>query len=116
MSLSRGLLMNFTLLVKTLESGQVAASVLELPGYRVEAASKEIAIEQLRTTLIDHLQDVEALPWQLPVELPASAINPWARMFGAFKDDAYFDQVMDIIQADRDALGDDELDPAYYMP
>jgi hypothetical protein len=108
--------MNFTLLVKTLESGQVAASVLELPGYRVEAASKEMAIEQLRTTLIDNFQDVEATPWQLPVELPAPATNPWLRMFGAFKDDVYFDQVVDIIQAERDALGDDEIDPAYYMP
>jgi hypothetical protein len=108
--------MNFTLLVKTLESGQVAASVLELPGYRVEAASKEIAIERLRTTLIDHLQDVEAMPWQLPVDLPAPANNPWVKMFGAFKDDVYFDQVMDIIIAERDALGDDEIDPAYYMP
>jgi hypothetical protein len=107
--------MNLTLLVKTLASGQVAALVLELPGYRVEAASKEMAIAGLRTTLIDHLQDVEAMPWQLPVELPSPTPNPWARMFGAFKDDLYFDQVMDIIQAERDALGDDEIDPAYYM-
>jgi hypothetical protein len=68
--------MNFTLLVKTLESVQVAASVLELP---------------------------------------APAISPWVKMFGTFKDDVYFDQVMAIIQADRDALGDDELDPSYYM-
>jgi hypothetical protein len=64
--------MNFTLLVKILESAQVAA-------------------------------------------LPAPEKNPWVEMFGAFKDDVYFDEVMAIIQADRDALGDDELDPAYYM-
>jgi hypothetical protein len=74
-----------------------------------------IAIDQLRTTLIDHLDGVEASPWQLPVELPAPATSPWVRMFGAFKDDVYFDEVMAIIHADRDALGDDELDPAYYM-
>jgi hypothetical protein len=48
-------------------------------------------------------------------ELPAPATNPWVKMFGAFKDDVYFEEVMAIIQADRDALGDDELDPAYYM-
>jgi hypothetical protein len=107
--------MNFTLLVKTLESGQVAASVLELPGYRVEADSKEVAIDQLRTTLIDHLDGVEASSWQLPVELPAPATSPWVKMFGAFKDDVYFDEVMAIIQADRDAIGDDEIAPAYYM-
>jgi hypothetical protein len=108
--------MNLTLLVKTLESGQVAASVLELPGYQVEAESKEAAIDRLKTTLMDQLQDVEAMSWEVPVELPSAATNPWLRMFGAFKDDVYFDEVMEIIQAERDALGDDELDPAYYMP
>jgi hypothetical protein len=66
------------------------------------------------TLLIDQLQDVEAMPWQLPVDLSAPETNPWVKMFGAFKDDVYFDQVMDIIQAERDALGDDEIDPAYY--
>ena len=43
--------MNLTLLVKTLESGQGAASVLELPGYRVELESEELAIDRLRMTL-----------------------------------------------------------------
>jgi hypothetical protein len=68
------------------------------------------------TLLVDQLQDqdVEAMPLQLPVNFPAPATNPWLTMFGAFKDDVYFDQVMDIIQAERDALGDDEIDPAYY--
>jgi hypothetical protein len=49
------------------------------------------------------------------LELPAPAISPWVKMFGTFEDDVYFDEVMAIIQADRDALGDNELDPAYYM-
>jgi hypothetical protein len=107
--------MNLTLLVKRLESGQVSASVLELPGYRVEAESREVAVDRLKMTLIDQLQDAEAMSWQVPVDLSAAAgTNPWVKMFGAFKDDVYFDQVMDIIQAEREALGDDELDPPYY--
>ena len=107
--------MNLTLLVKTLESGQVAASVLELPGYRVEAESKELAIDRLRMTLLDNLKDVEALPWQIPVSFPSLSENPWKNLFGLFKDDHYFDEVIDIIQAERDSLGDEELDPEFYQ-
>ena len=107
--------MNLTLLVKTLESGQVAASVLELPGYRVEAESKELAIDRLRITLLDNLKDAEALPWQIPVNLPSLSENPWKNLFGLFKDDRYFDEVIDIIQAERDSLGDEELDPEFYQ-
>ena len=107
--------MNLTLLVKTLESGQVAASVLELPGYRVEAESKELAIDRLRITLLDNLKDAETLPWQIPVSLPSLSENPWKNLFGLFKDDRYFDEVLDIIQAERDSLGDEELDPEFYQ-
>ncbi len=107
--------MNLTLLVKTLESGQVAASVLELPGYRVEAESKELAIDRLRITLLDNLKDAEALPWQVAVSLPSLSENPWKNLFGLFKDDRYFDEVLDIIQAERDSLGDEELDPEFYQ-
>ncbi len=34
-------------------------------------------------------------------------------MFGDFKNDIYFEAVMDIIQAEREALGGKEIDPAY---
>ena len=102
--------MNFTMLVKTLDSGQVEVSVLEFPGCRIEASSREIAIDQLRTTLIDRLQDTELLAFEIPV----NRANPWMKLFGLFKDDPYFDDVVNIMQAERDALGDEEIDPAYY--
>ena len=110
--------MNLTMLVKTLDSGQVEASVLEFPGCRIEASSRDIAIlvpggaanDQLRTTLIDRLQDTELLAFEIPV----NRANPWMKLFGLFKDDPYFDDVVNIMQAERDALGDEEIDPAYY--
>jgi hypothetical protein len=108
--------MNLTMLVKKLDSGQVEASVLEFPGYRFEAASREMAIEQLRTALTKQLQNTEFLPLEIPIKTSIAAIDqPWNQLFGLFKDDPYFDEVMEIIQAERNALGDDELDPAYYL-
>jgi hypothetical protein len=40
--------------------------------------------------------------------------NPWLEMFGAFRDSVYFDDVVKIIEADRAALGDEDVDPAVY--
>ena len=80
-----------------------------------EAESKELAIDRLRITLLDNLKDAETLPWQIPVSLPSLSENPWKNLFGLFKDDRYFDEVIAIIQAERDSLGDEELDPEFYQ-
>lgn len=108
--------MNLTLLVKTLKSGQVEASVLELPAYRVESNSKTAAIADLKAVLLKQIQGAEILNWQFPMDLPLSLDTPWKKLFGLFQDDPYLDEVLDIIQAERTALGDEELDPAYYLP
>jgi hypothetical protein len=43
--------MNLTLLVKTLDSGQVAAAVLELPVYRVEAERDALGDEEIDSAI-----------------------------------------------------------------
>jgi hypothetical protein len=109
-------MMNLTLLVKSLESGQFEASVLELPAYRVEAASKESAIDRLKNTLLIQVKDAEVLSLQLPIAVSTAVNNPWKNLFGIFQNDTYFQDVIDILQAEKDALSDEEIDPAYYMP
>lgn len=106
--------MNLTLLVKSLESGQFEASVLEIPSYRVKAESRESAIEDLKNILLDQIKDVEAIKVSLPI--PSSAYNPWKNLFGILQDDGYFKEIVEIIQAEREALGDEDIDPAYYLP
>ncbi len=105
--------MNITLLVKTMQSGQVEASVLELPAYRVEAESRESAIASLKTTLLDKIQDAEVLSWQFPIK--ASASPGWMKFAGVFDGNADFADIMDEIQADRDAWGDEEMDESEYL-
>ncbi|GAP94619.1 hypothetical protein [Leptolyngbya sp. NIES-2104] len=108
--------MDLTVLVKSLESGQFEASALEMPAYRVEAESRESAINALKNVLLDQVKDVEVLSLRLPVPVSPTVENPWQKLFGIFQDDPYFDEVVEIIQAEREALGDEEIDPAYYMP
>jgi hypothetical protein len=107
--------MDLTLLVKTMPSGQVEASVLEIPSCRVQSDTRDSAIAALKSSLVTEMQDTEVLDWKLPLDRSPTP-SAWQNMFGAFKNDTYFDEVMEIIQAERDALGDEEIDPAYYMP
>ena len=105
--------MNITLLVKTMQSGQVEASVLELPAYRVEAESRESAIASLKTTLLDKIQDAEALSWQFPIK--TSTFPAWMKFAGVFEGNADFAEITDEIQADREAWGDEEMDESEYL-
>ncbi len=104
--------MNITLLIKTMPSGQVEASVLELPAYRVEAASKESAIADLKTKLRDRLQDAEVVNWQLPTQ---SSTPPWMQFAGMFAANADFAEIVEAIHAKREAWGDEAMDESEYL-
>jgi hypothetical protein len=117
-------MMDVTLLVKSLESGQFEASVLELPAYRVEADSRELAIAGLKNALLNQVKNAEVVLLSLPISAKRSSEgtavlssdrNPWKNLFGIFRDDVHFQEVVEIIQAERDALGDEDIDPAYYI-
>jgi hypothetical protein len=105
-----------TLLLEPLTSGEIAASVMEFPQCRVEAATRGEAIAHLKTALIEHLQPIEVIPLELSVSSSTTDLNPWVPLFGMFEDNRYFDEVMAIIEAEREALGDEEIDPAFYQP
>ena len=54
-----------TLLLETLASGEVAASILEFPQCHVEAPSREKAITQLKATFLERMVNVETLTWEI---------------------------------------------------
>lgn len=105
--------MDLTLLVKSLESGQFEATVLEIPAYRVEAESKELALNELKSALLQRVQNAEALTWQLPVN---STEHPaWLKFAGVFKDNTDFAEIVKEIQEAREAWGDEEMDQSEYL-
>ncbi len=105
--------MDITLLVKSLESGEFEASVLELPAYRVKAESRELAIGGLKDALLNQVKDAEALAWKLPVNQTDQEPS-WLRFAGIFKDNTDFAEMMQQVQAAREAWGDEEMDEAEY--
>jgi hypothetical protein len=61
---------------------------------------------------------IEVIPLELSVSASTTDLNPWVPLFGTFEDNRYryFEEVMAIIEAEREALGDEEIDPAFYQP
>lgn len=101
-----------TLLLETLPSGKVAASILEFPNYRVEADTREVAIAQLQTDFLQRIQQIEAISWNVP--LPSSE-PAWMQFAGVFAGDPDFASIMETLQAERISDDDSEVDPSYYQ-
>jgi predicted RNase H-like HicB family nuclease len=101
-----------TLLLETLTSGQIAASVLEFPECRVKAETREAAIAQIQATFLERLKNIEAISWNVPIQ----ASEPtWMKFSGVFKDDSDFAAIMESIRAERTSDDDSEVDPSYYL-
>jgi hypothetical protein len=90
------------------------ASVVEFPGCRMEAETKAAAIAGVRQQLSERLGKAEFEVVTVP--MGDGGDNPWLEMFGAFRDSVYFDDVVKVIEAERAALGDEDVDPAFYLP
>jgi predicted RNase H-like HicB family nuclease len=109
-----------TLLLETLASGQVAASVLEFPNCQVKAETREAAIAQIQATFLERLKNIEAISWNIPIQSNvvgvASLSEPtWMKFAGVFQDDSDFAAIMESIRAERTSDDDSEVDPSYYL-
>lgn len=99
------------LVLETLASGNIAASILEFPQYRVESSNREDAIVQIRADAQALFDRIEILPLEL--DLPQSE-SPWLKYAGMFKDDPDFAEIAAAIRAERDSDDESEVDPAMY--
>lgn len=101
-----------TLLLETLPSGRVAASILEVPSCRIEAATRDEAITQVQAAFLDRLPQIEAISWEVPVQVSEPA---WMKFAGIFAGDRDFEEIMDAIRAERNSKDESEVDPSYYQ-
>lgn len=109
-----------TILLETLTSGQVAASVLEFPNCRVQAETREAAMAQIQATFLERLKNIEAISWNVPIQANAIGVAAlseptWIKFAGIFKDDSDFAEIMESIRAERTSDDDSEVDPSYYL-
>ena len=100
-----------TLLVETLSSEKVAASILEFPDCRVEAETREKAIDQIKIAFLERLKYIEVISWDVVQSLEPA----WMKFAGVFQDDLDFKEIMEKIRAERTSNDDSEVDPSYYL-
>jgi predicted RNase H-like HicB family nuclease len=103
--------LSVTLGLETRESGMISASVMEFPDCHVEAATREEAISKVQTAFIERLAHIETIPWDVPLPSTETAQMQSA---GIFQANAAFEDVMNRIQAERDAWGDEDMDVSEY--
>jgi tRNA(fMet)-specific endonuclease VapC len=110
-----------TLRLEAQDSGRVAASVVEFPDCRVEAATREEAIEKIQAAFLEQLARSETISWDVP--LPSNkdlngferrTESPWIKYAGMFKDDPDFAEIAAAIRAEREVEDDTEVDPSVY--
>lgn len=82
------------------QNDKYIARVKEWPEVTVIENSRDAAISQLKSQLLDYLTNkVEVVQVEIP--LPTQTGNPWLDKFGWFKDDPTFDDLQAEIAAYR---------------
>jgi hypothetical protein len=106
--------LKMTLVLESLSSGQISASILEFPHCRVEADTKEAAIAKIRPEAIALLSRIEVMPLEISPEELNQLENPWVKYAGMFENDPDFAAIAAAIRAEREIDDDSEVDPAVY--
>jgi predicted RNase H-like HicB family nuclease len=101
-----------TLGLETQASGMISASVIEFPDCHVEATTREEAIAKVQAVFLERLPQIETIPWDVP--LPSKEIAP-IESAGIFRANSAFEDVMNRIQSEREAWGEEEMDVSEYM-
>jgi hypothetical protein len=91
----------YAISVEQLPNSNWLAQVLGWQDCRVEALSRDSAIDQLKQALNDRLAKTEVIFVDLPV---SETENPWMKHAGIFKDDPQFDEMLEDIATHRKEL------------
>jgi hypothetical protein len=114
-------LADFSIILEQQVDGSAVASVLEMPHWRVEAATREQALTDVRQMLSDRLQHIEIVPAAAQAESSGVEVDrveaskrAWLQFADMYKDDPHFAQIVEAIQAERNSDDESEVDPSVY--
>ncbi len=88
-------------LVKHEQEGQVSASIIGLPDFRVVSHDRASALSQLHTLLSDSLLQGEVVTME--VDLPEQS-HPWTAFAGIYSESELFKGVLAQMQTNRSLL------------
>ncbi len=80
----------FQVLLDKVSEGKVRATILGLPDCKVEASTKEEALEEIKKVLKKRLENSEIVP----MEIEPVKENPWLAIAAKYKDDPQFQKMI----------------------
>ncbi|VXD11064.1 type II toxin-antitoxin system HicB family antitoxin [Planktothrix paucivesiculata] len=101
LKLSPSLPVKFHILLDRSNSTQIRASFIELPNLQVEAATREEALENLKTLLYTYSDKLEIIPFEIEEVSPQKSENPWLKFAGVFQDDSDFAEIAKSLRIER---------------
>jgi hypothetical protein len=100
---------HLSVLVETHQDNEFLATVLGLPDCQARGQSYQEALDNVQKDIATRLSNAKIFSIEVN---PDASENPWISYAGMFEEDEYFDELMEDIQADRQAL-DIERDKYY---
>lgn len=102
--------LNYSVIIEEIKAGLYSATLWGLPDCKVTGATREEALTNVRQVLTARLEKAEIVSLEMEIPKPE---HPWMKFAGKYKDDPYFDEMLEDIKAlrrERDA----EME-AYYQ-
>jgi predicted RNase H-like HicB family nuclease len=87
--------LTYQVLIEKYDDDLYSAVVWGLPECRSTGSTKEEALKTLHRLLIKRLEKVEIVSMKIDIPKPENPLMKWA---GAFKDDPYFDEMLEDIE------------------
>ncbi len=94
--------LNYLVLIEE-KAGLYSATVWGLPDCKASGVTREEALKNIHQLLIVRLEKTEIV--SLEIELPKPE-HPWMKFAGKYKDDPYFDEMLEdikVLRQERDA-------------
>ena len=90
--------MTYKVLVRNHPANGYIAIVLAFPGYSVEAATRQEALDRMYTTILKLLAESELVEMEVPTPMPVIA-SSYAETFGMFRADPTFAEAQQEIES-----------------
>jgi predicted RNase H-like HicB family nuclease len=92
--------MNYDVILSK-KDNKYSARIKKWPEIEACENTRDDAIQQVKTQLLEYLTQQEVEVVQIEIPLPSQTDNPWLSKFGWFKDDPTFDDLQAEIAAYR---------------
>ena len=105
--------MTYYVSVENSTSLRYMATIVGWPNCIAEGATRDEAVERVKERFIEHLNQVEIVPIEVESSnlenISENSSHPWTEFAGVYAENPLFDEVLELIEQDRNAIDTDDL-------